>query len=135
MSFNKLYNELNDMGLMSRAMAIGKEADAELTLLENKEKPVKHERKVKRVCLYCGEESEKSDFILTHKCNTPTIVEKKNWPCPSRPKEVRFFEVVYNKKTYKFLDYFSAMRFRNLVWIESIPLCNALDDKHLRWYK
>jgi len=135
MSFNKLYKELEETGLMSRKLALGKEADDELTELEEASRPKRHERKVKRMCLYCGERSEEGNFVYIHQCKTPTVVEEKDWPCPSRPIEVKFFEIIYNSKTYKFLDYHSAMRFRKLVWLDGVPLCNAVEDKYLRWYK
>lgn len=137
MSFEKSMKELEETGIMDRAMALGPEADAELTALEELENPTpkKHERIVKRLCLYCGEHSEAFDFVYSHVCPEPMIIETKKWPCPSRPIAVRFFKITYNSKTYKFIDYHSAMRFRKLIWINDVPLCKALEDKYLRWYK
>ena len=135
MSFNKFYEELEKTGLMDRAMALGKEADLKLQELEGTIKHNTKERKIKRICLYCGEKSDQPNFIFVHKCENPIIVEEKILKCPSRPIAVRFFEIIYYKKTYRFIDYFSAMHFRRLLWLENIPLKEALTNKDLRWYK
>ena len=134
MSFETDMKDLEESGLFNRATALGKEADEELSKLEGKTAPKKHVKKVKRICLYCGEKSEEPDFGFVHACKKPMVVEEKEWPCPSRPMEIKFFEVKYHKKIYRFTNYHSAMRFRKLVWIDDIPLNKAIEDKYLRWY-
>jgi len=131
MSFNKLYEELEKTGLMDRRLALGKEADDELSILEGKPK----KPGVKKICLYCGELSTDTEFQYLHNCAKPTVIEEKEWECPSRPKKVVCFEILYNRKTYKFYDYESAMLFRRLVWLDEVPLCNALENKDLRWFR
>jgi len=133
MSFEKLMRELEATGIMSRSMALGEDADENLSIMEGTKIDPK-ERKVDRICLHCGARSNSPEFIYTHECETPTIIEYKNWPCPSRPKEVKFFEIKYHTKTYKFHNYHSAMRFRQLIWLDNIPLRDAIKDKYLRWY-
>ena len=138
MGLEEDFEYLEKTGLMDREKALGKEAHDHLLELEGKAEEVKRgEIKEKMICLYCGERAEAnpSRFTALHKCDKPMIVEEKKWPMPSRPIQEIFFKVIYDKKTYRFLDYESAMKFRRLLWLEEVPLKTVLLDNTLRWYK
>ncbi len=133
---DKFYEEIEKTGLMDREMAIGKEAHEHLLKLEGKG-PKK--RKILQVCLHCGERSEKLDFKYTHKCATPMVVEEIKWPMPTRPKKIIYFEVYLKTmgrpRTFRFMDYESAMLFRRLIWHNEMPLAKVMKDERIRWYE
>jgi len=119
--------------LMSREKALGKEDHKELLFLEAKHSKKKKEPK-SLICIYCGEESIDEMFKMNHKCEKPQVVDSKLRCLPSRPIKNLFFKVVYNGKNYRFENYNSAMKFRNLVWIQKKSIKEAMKEPTLLWW-
>jgi len=86
------------------------------------------------ICVNCRDSSTDPKFRYEHNCKNVQIVEKKNFPMPSRPKLVNYFIVEFNENIYKFKDYSSSMLFRRMLWIEERPIKEVLLCSSLIWY-
>lgn len=133
---DKWYKDLEKMGLCcDRKKALGKEAHRQLLMIEGKTEK-KKKLKDEYICLYCGEKSFDKGFIYRHiKCGNAIVVLKHEIECPLRPKEYRFFTVIYNGSIFRFEDYESSMRFRHLIWKRKMVIRDAMKCPDLKWFK